>query len=40
VHGRLGWADLHASPGLRPAAVAADAPVEVVLPLPSAPAGR
>jgi hypothetical protein len=38
VHGRLGWDDLHASPGLRPAGVAADGAVEIVLPLPGAPA--
>jgi hypothetical protein len=40
VHGRLGWADLHASPQLRPAGAGDDRPVELVLPLPPAPAAR
>jgi uncharacterized membrane protein HdeD (DUF308 family)/3',5'-cyclic AMP phosphodiesterase CpdA len=35
VHGRLGWADLEASPRMRPAGVSADVPVELVLPLPA-----
>jgi uncharacterized membrane protein HdeD (DUF308 family)/3',5'-cyclic AMP phosphodiesterase CpdA len=33
VHGRLGWADLETSAGLRPAGAGADTPVELVLPL-------
>jgi 3',5'-cyclic AMP phosphodiesterase CpdA/uncharacterized membrane protein HdeD (DUF308 family) len=35
VHGRLGWADLETSAGLRPAGAGADTPVELVLPLPA-----
>ncbi|MGH7357577.1 MAG: metallophosphoesterase [Candidatus Rokuibacteriota bacterium] len=35
VHGRLGWADLETSAGLRPTGVGADTPVELVLPLPA-----
>jgi 3',5'-cyclic AMP phosphodiesterase CpdA len=35
VRGRLGWADLEASPRLRSAGAGADAPVELVLPLPA-----
>jgi 3',5'-cyclic AMP phosphodiesterase CpdA/uncharacterized membrane protein HdeD (DUF308 family) len=35
VNGRLRWADLQASPGLRPSDRNPDDPVEVVLPLPS-----
>ncbi len=37
VHGRLRWSDLVTSPGLRPAGVRPDSPVEWTLPL-SAPA--
>jgi 3',5'-cyclic AMP phosphodiesterase CpdA/uncharacterized membrane protein HdeD (DUF308 family) len=33
VHGRLRWADLETSPGLRPAGAGADTPVELALPL-------
>jgi 3',5'-cyclic AMP phosphodiesterase CpdA/uncharacterized membrane protein HdeD (DUF308 family) len=35
VYGRLGWADLETSAGLRPAGAGADTPVELVLPLPA-----
>jgi 3',5'-cyclic AMP phosphodiesterase CpdA/uncharacterized membrane protein HdeD (DUF308 family) len=35
VHGRLGWADLEASPRLRSTGAGPDTPVELVLPLPA-----
>lgn len=38
VHGRLRWSDLQASPGLRPAGVATDAPIEWLVPWPDGPA--